>query len=173
MTSTSIDGFVDVLETDLRRLAHDARQTEGLASFFSSSNNAPQVVEATERAIDALRRTSDRSLEGGEQSILASIWSASSLWSLYGPALRLFRLFFANMGHLDSYLQEFLRSFIFLITNGTGLDWDFACWADLHSFFFIVQRSMKESMRSTRMKFNDVKHSRSFFNDYYPFRHVG
>ena len=54
-------GLVSVLEADFRQLAHDARKSEGFASFFSNADNQPEVKEAAERAVMKLRGWADHS----------------------------------------------------------------------------------------------------------------
>lgn len=48
-----------MLEADLRQLAHDARKSEGFASFFSNADNQPEVKEAADRAVMKVRSLVD------------------------------------------------------------------------------------------------------------------
>lgn len=50
-----VAGLVSVLEADFRQLSHDARKSEGFASFFNNSDNQPEVKEASERAVMKIR----------------------------------------------------------------------------------------------------------------------
>ena len=54
-----VAGLVSVLEADLRQLAHDARKSEGFASFFGSTDNQPEVKEAADRAVMKVRSWAD------------------------------------------------------------------------------------------------------------------
>ena len=53
--SSPVAGLVSVLEADFRQLSHDARKSEGFASFFNNSDNQPEVKEAAERAVMKIR----------------------------------------------------------------------------------------------------------------------
>ena len=54
-----IAGLISVLESDFRQLSHDARKTEGFASFFGNADNQPEVKEAAERAVMKIRSLVD------------------------------------------------------------------------------------------------------------------
>lgn len=49
-----ITALVSSLESDYRQLAHGARKTEGLASFFSNADDQPEVRDAASRAAQRL-----------------------------------------------------------------------------------------------------------------------
>ena len=51
-------GLAGLLETEFRQLSQDARKSEGLASFFTSSDH-PEVKEAAERAVLKIRSMAD------------------------------------------------------------------------------------------------------------------
>jgi hypothetical protein len=55
-----VAGLVSVLEADFRQLSHDARKSEGFASFFNNSDNQPEVKEAAERAVMKIRTLADQ-----------------------------------------------------------------------------------------------------------------
>ena len=57
--SPAMAGLISVLEADFRQLSHDARKTEGFASFFSNSDSQPDVKEAAERAVMKIRALAD------------------------------------------------------------------------------------------------------------------
>lgn len=58
-SQNNVAGLVSVLESDFRQLSHDARKTEGFASFFGNADNQPEVKEAAERAVMKIRSLVD------------------------------------------------------------------------------------------------------------------
>jgi len=52
---SQVAGLISVLEAGFRQISHDARKSEGFASFFNSSDNQPEVKEAAERAVMKIR----------------------------------------------------------------------------------------------------------------------
>ena len=71
-------GLVSVLEADFRQLSHDARKSEGFASFFNNSDNQPEVKEAAERAVMKIRAVAEH--PNALDQIRSSKASTSSLF---------------------------------------------------------------------------------------------
>lgn len=96
--SIQMAGFASVLEADLRQLAHDARRSEGFASFFSNADNQPDVKEAADRAVMKVRSLADH------HDMLNQIKSCKVclilIFFLREPKYHVWNLVFSKLHHL-------------------------------------------------------------------------